>query len=160
MKKVISRILIFSILHLCWLTSYGWAEMVTTQSAIRAPTNAQKDRQHLLDLLNRQEVADELKKNGILPAEATARVNSLSGDEVTRILGRLEGLPAGGEHSLTEGHEDNGAAVGILIILLILLFIVLFWDKIKASSHSPSASDGTYSEPTVEDCDLGMESCV
>ena len=43
-------------LHLCWITSYGYAEMVPTESAVQS----QDDRQRLLDLFDRQEVIEEL----------------------------------------------------------------------------------------------------
>ena len=50
--KTISRILILAMLHLCWLSSYGYAEMVPTESVAQS----QDERQRLLDLLDRQEV--------------------------------------------------------------------------------------------------------
>jgi len=36
--KTISQILIFAMLHLCWLTSYGYAEMIPTESSIEKPS--------------------------------------------------------------------------------------------------------------------------
>jgi hypothetical protein len=41
--KTISRILILAMLHLCWLTSYGYAEIVPTESANQS--QYQDDRQ-------------------------------------------------------------------------------------------------------------------
>ena len=90
--KTISQILILAMLNLCWLTSYGYAEMVPTESAVQA----QDDRQRILDLLDRQEVVDELEKYGVSKVEATVRINSLSDEEVTKIAGKLDELPAGG----------------------------------------------------------------
>jgi hypothetical protein len=56
--KTISRILILAMMfHLCWLTSYGWAEMVPTESTTQS--QVQDDRQRILDLLVRQEVVME-----------------------------------------------------------------------------------------------------
>jgi Family of unknown function (DUF6627) len=90
--KTISQILVIAMLHLCWLTSYGYAEMVPTESAVQP----QVDRQRLLDLLNRQEVVEELGKYGITKVEAVARINSLTDEEVTEIAGKLDELPEGG----------------------------------------------------------------
>jgi hypothetical protein len=90
--KIISQILIFAMLHLCWLTSYGYAEMVPTESAAQV----QNDRQRILDLLDRQEVIDELKKYDISKVEAVARINSLTDEEVIVIAGKLDELKAGG----------------------------------------------------------------
>jgi uncharacterized protein DUF6627 len=110
--KTISQILIFAMLHLCWLTSYGYAEMVPTESAAQA----QDDRQRLLDLLDRQEVIDELEKYGISKVEATARINSLNDEEVTMIAGKLDELP--------EGQFMGGVIIlfGVPIALMILYF--------------------------------------
>ena len=90
--KAISRILIFAMLHLCWFSSYGYAEMIPTESA----NQVQNDRQRILDLLDRQDVVDELDKYGISKVEAVARINSLTDEEVTQIAGRLDELPPGG----------------------------------------------------------------
>jgi Family of unknown function (DUF6627) len=91
--KTISRILIIAMLHLCWLTSYGWAEMISTESV----NQVQNDRQRLLDLLDRQEVIDELEKYGISKVEAVARINSLSDEEVVALVTKIDRLPEGGE---------------------------------------------------------------
>ena len=89
--KAISRILIFAMLHLCWFSSYGYAEMIPTESA----NQVQNDRQRILDLLDRQDVVEELEKYGISKVEAVARINSLSDEGVAQIAERLDELPAG-----------------------------------------------------------------
>ena len=55
-----------------------------------------KDGFYILDLMNRREVVDEFEKYGISKMEATARINSLTDEEVTQIAGKLDGLPAAG----------------------------------------------------------------
>lgn len=115
--KVISRILILAILHLCWLTSYGWAEMIPTESAIEKPSQVETDRQRLLDLLNREEVVIELKKYGISKVEAVARMNSLSDEEVIEISGRLNELPEGGNVALV--------VAGALVLAILLVAYTL-----------------------------------
>lgn len=59
-------------LHLCWLTLYGWVEMVSTEFANQVPT----DRQRLLDLHDRQEAIEELKKYGISKGKEVVHINS------------------------------------------------------------------------------------
>ena len=95
-SKILSQILILAMIHLCWLTSYGWAEMLPTESSLLSQEQINTDRQRLLDLLDRQEVVDELEKYGISKVEAVARINSLTDEEVTQISGKLDELPAGG----------------------------------------------------------------
>jgi hypothetical protein len=116
--KTISRILIFAMLHLCWLTSYGYAEMLPTESAVQYQTNTstQTDRERILDLLNRQEVVGELEKYGINKVEAIARINSLTDEEVTQIAGKLDELPEGG---------NIGAAIGYALVLAVLLALYI-----------------------------------
>jgi hypothetical protein len=115
--KPISRILILAMFHLCWLTSYGYAEMVPTESA--AQTQIQDDRQRLLDLLDRQEVIDELGKYGISKVEATARINSLTDEEVTKIAGKLD--------ELLEGGYGVGPAVGFAYVAVLLLYVFILF---------------------------------
>ena len=100
-------------LHLCWLTSYGYAEMIPTEST--AQSQVETDRQRILDLLDRQEVVDELEKYGISKVEATARINSLSDEEVAALATEIDRLPAG---SYLE------AAVGALIIAFYFLSVL------------------------------------
>jgi hypothetical protein len=177
MMKSISRILIFAILHLCWLTSYGYAEMIPTESA--AQTQSQDDRQRILDLLNRQEIINELGKYGITKVEAVARINSLTDEEVTKIAGKLDALPNGA------GAEDIlyvlllpftfvlgvvGTAVGISFFLLDLA-IVITGGHGGFSNLSPTIENswkpfiwnieaiGDDTEEVDETCDPAMQSC-
>jgi hypothetical protein len=117
--KTISQILIFAMLHLCWPTSYGYAEMILTESA----NQIQDDRQRLLDLLNREDVVNELEKYGISKVEATARFNSLTDEEVTKIAGRLNELSEGGQNM---GGPMVGAGTAVLIILPAILLVTFY----------------------------------
>ena len=121
-SKILSQILILAMLHLCWLTSFGYAEMVPTESAVQSQTNSptQTDRQHLLDLLDRQEVIDELEKYGISKVEAVARINSLTDEEVILIAGKLDELPAGGEPFAI------AAAAAVTLAFLIVAYVLEF----------------------------------
>ena len=166
--KVISRILILAMLHLCWLTSYGYAEMVPTESA--NPSQYQDDRQRILDLLDRQEVANELEKYSISKVEASARINSLTDEEVTEIAANLGELPAGGAQRVCRTNEgygpcessfDGGAVLAVIGILVLLFVLIFYWLRGKNKVDSPTSKKGTYSEPVVEeDCDPGFESCL
>jgi len=171
--KTISRILILAMLHLCWLTSYGYAEMVPTESAIEQPSTSNTDRQRLLDLLKRQEVVDELQKYGISKVEATARFNSLTDEEVTQIAGKLDELPAGGETCITkkpggggynvgrcESSIDGGVVVAVILVLVLLFVWIFYWLRGKNKVDYPSSKEEPASVPVEEDCDPGLESCT
>ena len=126
--KTISRILIFTMLHLCWLTSYGYAEMIPTESAVQS--QVQDDRQRILDLLERQEVVDELEKYGVSKVEAIARINSLTDEEVMLIAGKLDELPEGGFLAYPTPLIFAALAVGYVFFWLpALLLFCPFSDK-------------------------------
>ena len=109
--KSLSRILIFAMLHLCWLTSYGWAEIIKTETALLSQVLTDRDR--LLYFLKRQDISKGLWKYGISFKEVEIRINSLTDAEVKEIAGKLDALPNGA------GAED------ILYVLLLPLTFVL-----------------------------------
>ncbi len=96
LQKAMSVLLVLSMVHLCWLTSYGWAEMMKTQEVLNQETQIKITREMLIDALNREEVLDQLEQYGISRVEAAARINSLTDEEVTEIAGKLGQLPSGG----------------------------------------------------------------
>lgn len=167
--KIISQILILAMLHLCWLTSYGYAEMVPTESSIEQPSTSNTDRQRILDLLDRQEVIDELEKYGVSKVETLARINSLTDEEVTQIAGKLDELPAGGVCIRTPSYTSpgcekpklEGGALVAVIVVLVLLFVWIFYLILgRAEVDYPSSNEGPASGPIEEVCDPGMESCI
>ena len=88
------------------------AALVPTEAAIEA-RSAQEAREVILRLLAREEVQNQLTLHGIDPAEAKARVESLSDAEAIEVANRVDQLPAGGD------------AVGIVVGAILLVFLVL-----------------------------------
>ena len=86
------------------------AEIIGTDATVQ---DAEKSR--VKGMLGRPEVAAEMQKMGIAPAEAAARVDAMTPQEVAQLAGRLDSLPAGGQT-----RTDT-----ILIIILIVLVIAL-----------------------------------
>ena len=108
MKSII-RILI---LALSLALPQAHAGLVSADAA-----QAAGDRERVKALIARPELAREIEKLGILPQEATARVDAMNEAEVRELAGRLDALPAGGAISNQE--------LLLLIILILLLVIVL-----------------------------------
>jgi hypothetical protein len=88
------------------------AAMVGTE-AILVNKDTQNARDRLRSFLDREAVQSQLTARGIDPAEAQARVDSLSDTEVMQITDKIDQLPAG------------GSFWGTVLYLAIIAFIVL-----------------------------------
>lgn len=90
-------------------SSYGQAENDATS----------EQRQQLHHFLERDDVRAQLIDLGVNPAEAQARVDRLSDQEVMSAAQRMQQLPAGG---------DAVAAVALLFVVLIITDILGYTD--------------------------------
>jgi hypothetical protein len=89
------------------------AALVTTDQVI-AESDGATDRERVLAFLGRAEVREQIVALGVDPAEAAARVATLSDAQVREIAGQLDQLPA--------GQSAIAAVIGaVLIIFLVLL---------------------------------------
>ena len=143
-----------------------------TDSTVQSQT--QDNRQRMLDFIYRREVVDEFEKYGISKEEVTARINSLTDEEVTEVAGRLGELPEGGFSfgpSCTKvngrpvsGCDSPDAGVVLAVIgILVLIVLLIYWifSRNKAEVYSLPSKERSASEPVVEEaCDPGMESCT
>lgn len=75
------------------------------------------ERDRVKSMLERPELATQLEKMGVSPADARARVDAMTPEEVSQLAGRLDQLAAGGALS----NQD----LLLIIILLLVLIIVL-----------------------------------
>jgi hypothetical protein len=91
-------------------TSY--AALVTTDT-IMVETNAAADRERVTAFLAREDVQAQMREMGVSPDEAGARVAAMSDAEITRIAGRIDQMPAGGN------------ALGVVVGAAVLIFVVL-----------------------------------
>ena len=83
------------------------AGMIGTQDA---------ERQRVKELVARPELAKELEKMGIVPADVQGRIDAMTDEEVRSLAGRLDAVPSGGELTTQEW---------LLIIVVILLVIII-----------------------------------
>ena len=114
-KKVLKRVSILMALFLFMIsTPVGsvFAAMVGTE-AILQDHQASGARDQLRSFLDRQDVQSVLTARGIDPAEAKARVDSLSNAEVMQLADKIDGLPAGGDFW------------GTFIFIVIIVFLTL-----------------------------------
>ena len=90
------------------------AGLVSTDSVIADSFGTNDDRQRVEAFLDRDDVKRQLAELGVDPREAEARVAALGDEEISRIAGQLDELPAG-EGLLTS------IAIGAGVILIILV---------------------------------------
>jgi hypothetical protein len=94
------------------------AALVTTDQVIgeqQVGNAAQHERRKVEAFLQRQDVREQMVAFGVDPAEAQARVASLSDGEIRQIAGQIDRLPAGQGVIIAL----IGAAVFIFLVLLI-----------------------------------------
>lgn len=92
----------------------AWAGLISSDAAIPQPPS---ERERVQSALARPDVAQELEKMGIVPADAKARVQAMSDSEVAQVAGRLDSLPAGAAIS-------NDELLLIVIIVLLVAIII------------------------------------
>jgi hypothetical protein len=95
--RLICRILMLSMFMLPFQQAVQ-AAMIGTEQVLSAGT-AQGERQGVLSVVNRSEVASQLQSMGIDPKVARDRVAAMSDDEVRTLAGRIDALPAGAHTS-------------------------------------------------------------
>ena len=107
--RVTSRILIVSTLMLGMPIQQANAEMIATSEIGSA--HSQIDRAHIEAFMQREDVQKQLQAMGVDSNIAKERVASLSDEEVSRIAGKLDQIPAGGD------------IIGVLFAVFIILLV-------------------------------------
>ena len=98
------------------------AKIVGTTTAIEK-YNARQARDRLETLIQREDVQKEFKARGVSPAEAKARVDAMSDEQVAEIVNRIDKEPAGGD------------AVAAVVGAALIVFLVLLATDILCLTH-------------------------
>jgi len=93
----------------------GHAVIISTEAVVNAE-QAQQQRDHVRDLLNRNDVKAYLSARGVDPANVQVRVDSLTDAEVHALASRLDTHPAGGDFL-------GGGFLEVALIAFIVLLI-------------------------------------
>jgi len=88
------------------------AAMIKTETVLTLST-VNDVRENLNQFLKREDVQAIMTAQGISPAEAKARVDSLSDAEIMQIADKMDQLPAG------------GSAFGVVVTASVIVFIIL-----------------------------------
>jgi len=109
--RMTSRLLIASVLSLSLPLQPTYAGMVETEK-VAASAQSQTERERIRTFLDRADVRKELQTQGVDANTANARVAALTDEEVHKIAGKLDQMPAGGSDIL-----------GILLTIFIILLL-------------------------------------
>jgi hypothetical protein len=114
-EKSVSILMAVLMLMISAPVSSVFAAMIGTEALLVNPDTVDA-RDQLRSFLDRKDVQAELTARGIDPAEAKARVDSLSDAEVMQIADKIDGLPSGGDFW--------GTFVFVVIIIFVTLLVL------------------------------------
>ena len=114
-EKSVSILMAVLMLMISAPVSSVFAAMIGTEALLVNPDTSDA-RDQLRSFLDRKDVQAQLTARGIDPAEAKARVDSLSDAEVMQIADKMDGLPAGGDFW--------GTFVFVLVIIFVTLLVL------------------------------------
>ena len=114
-EKSVSILMAVLMLMISAPVSSVFAAMIGTEALLVNPDTSDA-RDQLRSFLDRKDVQAELTARGIDPAEAKARVDSLSDAEVMQIADKMDGIPAGGDFW--------GTFVFVLVIIFVTLLVL------------------------------------
>lgn len=108
--RITSRLLIASVLSMGLPLQSAHAEMIGTDK-VAASAQSQSERERIRTFLDRVDVRQQLQAQGVDANTAKARVDALTDEEVLKVAGKLDQMPAGGE------------IIGILFTIFIVLLV-------------------------------------
>lgn len=110
-------------------------QISTSQAAIMATDQVLEmqqvtiEREKVIAFINRAEVEQELKAQGVSPDEAKARIAHLSDAELQMLAGKIDELPAGGIIGTLVG-------AGLFIFVVLLITDLLGFTDVFPFAHS------------------------
>ena len=134
LKQPISVLLIAVFINLCWVSSQGWAHMLTTENAVERGIENLSQREKLHALINRKDVQPQLEQYGLSSEEALARLNSLTDAEVSQLAAEIDQLP--------EGQGVGETILLLLVISGIAVFFLWLFDVVKIKKAAIEAPLG------------------
>lgn len=119
MRRVVAGLCAFLLLGTTTLPAA--AAMVGTEQVIQE-ARADLDREHVLEMLDRDDVRSQLEAMGVDPAEAKARVDRMTDAEIATLAEHLDELPAGS---------------GVLTAVVIIFIVFVITDVVGATDIFP-----------------------
>src|SRR5574340_729265 len=108
--RMTSRVLIISVLGLGLPVQSTHAGLIGTDK-VTISAQPQTERERIRTFLDREDVRKELQAQGIDANTAKARVDALTDEEVQKVAGKLDSMPAGGD------------IIGVLFTVFVVLLV-------------------------------------
>jgi len=109
--RTICRILVVTMLSLGLPVRFSHAGVIGTDVVVAAAQSSEA-RTRVQGFLDRADVRAQLAAQGVSPELAKQRVDSLSDEEIQRVAGKIDSLPAGGADIL-----------GVLLVVFLILLL-------------------------------------
>jgi hypothetical protein len=100
-----------------WLPYSAQAGMIATDQVLASATN-EANRDKVRDFVSRTDVQKQFESLGLTTANAQDRVNAMTQDEINRVAGKIDSLPAGANSS------TGWWIAGVIVIAAIIWY---FW---------------------------------
>ena len=123
--RITSHLLIASVLGLGLPLQSSHAGLVGTDK-VAVSAQSQSERERIRAFLDREDVRNELQTQGVDVNTAKARVDALTDEEVQKVAGKLDKMPAGGD------------ILGILFTIFVILLVtdILGFTKVFSFTRS------------------------
>ena len=112
LSKLVSQILILSMVLLPFSTQAG---MIGTEQIVSNVT-AEANRDKVLEFVSRTDVQKQFEAQGLTATNAADRVNAMTQEEINRIAGKIDSLPAGASSS------TGWIIAGVIIVAAIIWY--------------------------------------
>ena len=111
--KLVSQVLIVCMV---WTPFSLQAGMIGTDQVV-ASAQDQSNRDRVLNFVTRGDVVKQLETFGISASSAKDRVNAMTNEEISKVAGQIDSLPAG---------ASSGGWVAAIIIIGIIIWLVWY----------------------------------
>ena len=111
--KLVSQVLIVCMV---WTPFSIQAGMIGTDQAV-ASAQDQSNRDKVLNFVTRGDVVKQLESFGISASSAKERVNAMTNEEIGKVAGQIDSLPAG---------ASSGGWVAAIIIIGLIIWLVWY----------------------------------
>jgi hypothetical protein len=114
LSKLVSQLLIVSMIVLPFSAQAG---MIGTDQVVASAT-AEANRDKVRDFVSRTDVQQQFEALGLTATNAAERVNAMTQEEINRIAGKIDTLPAGADSS------SGWWIAGVIVVAVIIWY---FW---------------------------------